>query len=99
MQFIIIAYDGTDEGALQRRMEVRDAHLQAAQKMYENGKLLYAAGIFDDNGRMAGSMMICDFPSRQKLDLWLKTEPYVTGNVWKDIKINRAQVAPFCANK
>ena len=98
MQFIIIAYDGTDEGALKRRMDVREAHLQSAQKMYDSGKLLYAAGIFDDSNRMAGSMMIFDFPSRQKLEFWLKTEPYVTGNVWKDIKINRTQIAPFCAD-
>jgi len=99
MQFIIIAYDGKDEGALQRRMEVREAHLQSAQKMYEDGKLLYAAGIFDDDGRLAGSMMVLDFSSRHKLEMWLPTEPYVTGNVWKDIKINRAQVPPFCMDE
>jgi len=99
MQFIIIAYDDKDDGALQRRLAVRDAHLQSAQKMYESGKLLYAAGIYDDSGRMSGSMMIFNFPSRKKLDMWLKTEPYVTGNVWKDIKINRAQVATFCISK
>ena len=97
MQFILIAHDGKDEGALQRRMEVREAHLQSAQKMYKEGKLLYAAGIYDDNGVMAGSMMVFDFSSRHKLEMWLRTEPYVTGNVWKDIKINRVEVAPFCA--
>jgi hypothetical protein len=45
-------------------------------------------------------MIVCDFPSRDELEeQWLKNEPYVTGNVWKKIEVNRAHVAPFCANK
>ena len=33
MQFIVIAYDGTDEGALERRLAVRDAHLKSAKEI------------------------------------------------------------------
>jgi len=99
MQFIVIAYDGTDEGALERRLAVREAHLESAKKMFEAGKWLYAAGILDDDGKMIGSMIVCDFPSRDELEQWLKAEPYVVGEVWKEIKVNRVQVAPFCASK
>jgi uncharacterized protein YciI len=100
MQFIVIAYDGTDEGALERRLAVREAHLESAKKMFEGGRWLYAAGILSDDGKMIGSMIICEFSSRDELEQqWLKDEPYVVGEVWKEIKVNRAQVAPFCTKK
>ena len=97
MQFIVIAYDGTDSQALARRMAAREAHLKSARELYDNGKWLYASGILDDDGMMIGSMIVCDFPSREELEKqWLKNEPYVTGNVWDKISIHRTQVAPFC---
>ena len=99
MQFIVIAYDGTDEKALERRLAVREAHLKSAKEMFDSGKWLYAAGILNDDGKMIGSMIVCDFPSREELEQWLKEEPYVVGSVWKKIDVNRAQVPPFCANK
>ena len=99
MQFIVTAYDGTDQGALERRLAARDAHLKSAKEMFDSGKWLYAAGILSDDGKMIGSMIVCDFASRDELEEWLKVEPYVVGNVWKEIKINRAQVAPFCVNR
>jgi uncharacterized protein YciI len=100
MQFIVIAYDGTDEGALERRLAAREAHLKSAKEMFENGKWLYAVGILNDDGKPIGSMIVCDFVSRDELEQqWLKDEPYVVGNVWKEIKVNRAQAAPFNVGK
>ena len=100
MQFIVIAYDGTDEHALERRMAVREAHLKAAKELYETGKWLYAAGILNDEGQMVGSMIICDFESREAMDdEWLKHEPYILGDVWKSIIVDRAAVAPFIGKK
>lgn len=97
MQFIVIAYDDTDDGAPERRMAAREAHLAHARELYDSGKWLYAAGILDDEGKMIGSMIVCDFPSREDLEAeWLKNEVYVTGNVWKRIDVHRARVAPFC---
>jgi uncharacterized protein YciI len=99
MQFLVVAYDGTDEGALERRLKVREAHLKSAQEMFDTGRWLYATAILNDDGKMIGSMIVCEFPSRDELEQWLKEEPYVVGNVWQKIEVNRAQVAPFCANK
>ena len=100
MQFIVIAYDGTDEGALERRLAVRDAHLKSAKELFDNGKWLYAVGILNENGKMIGSMIVCDFPSRDELEeQWLKNEPYMIGKVWEKVEVNRAHVAPFGANK
>jgi hypothetical protein len=96
MQFIVIAYDDVDERAIERRLAARDAHLKQAKEMVDKGRWLYAAGILNDDGKMIGSMIVCDFPSRNELEeQWLKNEPYIIGNVWKKIEVNRAQVAPF----
>ncbi len=97
MHFIIIAYDGTDERALERRMAVRQAHLDNAEKMHEKGTLKYAAGILDKNDKMTGSMMVVEFDSREDMQAeWLDNEPYVTGQVWKTIDIHPAVVPDFC---
>ena len=100
MQFIVIGRDGTDENALERRMAAREAHLETAKKMHESGNWLYAAAILDDNGKMAGSMIVCDFESREALEKqWLDNEAYVKGNVWETIEVKQAAVAPFWAPK
>lgn len=98
MQFLVIAYDGTDEGAMARRAAARDAHLKAFRERYEKGVFLYGAAILSDEGRMIGSMIVCEFASREELDeQWLRHEPYVVGGVWKTIDVRRAQVPPVPA--
>lgn len=96
MQFIVRGLDGRDEKALDRRMAARQDHLAMAKKMYEAGKWLFAAAILDDDGKMTGSVIVCDFESRTEMqDLWLDHEPYILGNVWDKIEITRGQVAPL----
>jgi uncharacterized protein YciI len=96
MQFIVIAYDGVDDQAFDRRMAVREEHLNKAKEMFDSGKWLYAAAILDDAGKMIGSMILCDFTSRETLESeWLKDEPYVHGKVWESIDIKRAQIPAF----
>ncbi len=94
MQFIVIAYDGTDDGALDRRLAAREAHLKLGDKMLADGQMLYAGAILDDEGKMIGSTIVCDFPSRKELDAWLEIEPYITGPVWKNIEIRLFRVGP-----
>ena len=100
MQFIVIGRDGTDENALERRMAAREEHLATAKKMHESGNWLYAAAILNDEGKMAGSMIVCNFESREALDKeWLDNEAYVKGNVWETVEVQQAAVAPFWAPK
>lgn len=100
MQFIVIGRDGTDENALERRLAAREAHLETAKKMHESGNWLYAAAILNDEGKMAGSMIVCDFESLAALEKqWLENEAYVKGNVWETVEITQAAVAPFWAPK
>ena len=98
MQFIVIGRDGTDENALDRRMAARQDHLDTAKQMHESGKWLYAAAILNEQGNMAGSVIVCDFESEDALRKeWLDNEAYVKGNVWETVEVTRAAVAPFWA--
>jgi uncharacterized protein YciI len=87
MQFLLIAYDGTDDGALERRMKVREQHLKNVEMLKKTGEFLFGGAILDDSGKMIGSMIVYDFPDRQSLDEMLKEEVYITGEVWKKIEI------------
>lgn len=96
MQFIVIAYDGTDEKTRERRMAVRPEHLQQAEKWHENSKWLYACGIMSETGDLIGSVIVCDFSSQEELHReWLDREPYVLGRVWEKIAVHPARIPPF----
>ncbi len=97
MQFIVTGYDGKDDQALSRRMAVREAHLALGDKMRDAGKFLYAVAILDDNIKLIGSVLICEFDSPEELDQWLKIEPYVTGKVWQKIEVQPCKVGPSFA--
>ena len=85
MQYLVIAYDGTDDKAPERRMAAREAHLAGIVKMKEEGKAIYGVAILNDREQMIGSALVVDFPTRAAVDAWLKTEPYVVGDVWRKI--------------
>ena len=94
MQFLVIAHDRTDEGALERRMAARPAHIEMGNKYKAEGHHLYAAALLNEQEKMIGSALVVDFPSRKELDAWLAEEPYVTGNVWQKIEITPCRVGP-----
>lgn len=93
MQFLLIASDGTDDGALERRMNVRPVHLEKVAHLKKQRKFLLGGAILDDNGKMIGSMIVYDFPDRQSLDKYLETEPYVTSGTWQKIDIRPFRLA------
>lgn len=94
MQFVIIAHDGTDAEALQRRLAARPAHIALSDKAVKSGEQLFGAALLNDKEQMCGSVMIVEFDNREQLDEWLKIEPYITGNVWQKIEILPCKVGP-----
>ena len=87
MQFLVTAYDGKDDGALDRRMSVREAHINGANQLKEAGHLIAGGAILDEAEQMIGSTMFVEFDSKAELDQWLASDPYMTGNVWQDISV------------
>jgi uncharacterized protein YciI len=87
MQFLLMAYDGTDPGAPERRLKVREEHLAKIKKLKRDGEVLFGGAILNDNGQMKGSMIVYDFPDRISLDRHLKDEPYIAEGVWEKIEI------------
>jgi uncharacterized protein len=98
MQFLVTAYDGTDEKAIERRVAARDEHLRFTEKMMSEGRHLYAAAIMSEDEKMIGSVLIVDFPSKEDVHNWLKVEPYVTGQVWEKIDVQTCKVGPMFLN-
>ena len=88
MQFMIKALDG--EGKLAKRMEVRPRHLEGMEKLRSN--IICAGGLLDDEGKMKGSVLILEFPSRAELDSYLAAEPYVVEQVWEKVEVETMNV-------
>ena len=93
MQFLLIAYDGTDKEAFDRRMVSRPEHLEKIAHLKKTGKFLFGGAILDDTGKMIGSMIVYEFPDRQALDEMLKSEVYLTGGVWQKVDIRPYRLA------
>ena len=87
MTFLIIAHDFRDPEAPSRRMQQRPAHLDGVRRMKAEGIFLDGGAALDDEGRMVGSMVLVEFPSRAEVDAWLAADPYVTGQVWEHITV------------
>ncbi len=87
MQFLIIANDFRDPDALARRLQQRPAHIEGVRRMKAEGTFLDGGAMLDEEGRMVGSMVLVEFPSRAEVDAWLAADPYVTGQVWEHISV------------
>ena len=85
MQFVITARDGEDVEAPLRRQKARAEHIQNTDNHKQH--MIMGVATLDDQGNMNGSVMVVDFPSREALDAWLKSEPYIVQDVWRDVSV------------
>ncbi|NKB33845.1 MAG: hypothetical protein GKR91_12170 [Pseudomonadales bacterium] len=93
MQFLVVAYDGKDDEAANRRTAARPAHLEGAKELKSSGNIIVGGAILDENEQMIGSTLCVDFESREDLDEWLANDPYVTEGVWQDITVQPIRLA------
>lgn len=91
-QYAVVAYDYTDEKALERRLANREAHLKGVRELAKQGKFLSGGAILNDEGKMIGSNAHFRFADRQDLEAWLETEPYMTGRVWEHVDIREVKL-------
>lgn len=95
MQFVVTALDYTDADALNRRMARREEHLAGVRQLIADGRFLSGGAILDDDGKMIGSTLHLDFPTRADLDAQLGGDPYVSGKVWETIDVRQARLVPL----
>jgi uncharacterized protein len=92
LRFVVIARDGSDVGAPQRRAAIRPNHLAYNAAFEERGNVLVGGALIED-GVMVGTVMVVDFPARSELDAWIHEDPYRSGGVWHEVEVHAFGVA------
>jgi uncharacterized protein YciI len=92
-QYLILARDGSDVDALDRRMKARPAHFEMAKSLKSHNNFVIGGAMLDPGGKMTGSMMVVQFETEDELLQWMKNEPYINGNVWQNIEVKPFRVA------
>ncbi|CAM2954297.1 YciI family protein [Vibrio rarus] len=89
MWYVIYSQDVQD--SLQKRMSVREQHLERLQALQNQGRLLTAGpmpAIDSDNPAEAGftgSTVIAQFESLQDAQAWADADPYIEAGVYQDV--------------
>jgi len=91
MWFAIIGTDVPD--SLERRKNVRPAHIERLQRLLDEGRLL-VAGAFpaieaEDPGAagFTGSLILAEFPTLAAAETWATADPYVAAGVYAKVDI------------
>ena len=92
-QYLITAFDGTDENAFERRMKVRPFHLEGAKKLKENGNFIIGGAMLNEEEKMIGSTMILQFENSSELQDWIDNEPYILEKVWQKFEVKPFRIA------
>lgn len=95
MAWLILAHDGTDEGAPARRLAARDAHVAFITEEAKAGRLVLGLPLHDENAQSLGSLMILDVPDRAGLEAYLAAEPFAGQGVWQRIGAHPFRIAPL----
>lgn len=99
MEFMVTGRDGADAGAAERRARARDGHLASITRLSTEGRVRFGVSILNADGKMAGSMLVCDFENREALDAWLRDEPYMTEGVWVSVTVEPCAIGPMFRRK
>ena len=92
-QYVIIAYDGIDAEATERRKNIRPFHLAGAKTLKENNQFITGGAILNNEDQMTGSVMIVQFETAEEFQEWYKNEPYIKDGVWQKIEVKPFRVA------
>lgn len=88
MDYLIVAFDGTDKYALSRRNAARPAHRRSSEELKKNGNLICGGGLTGKSGESIGSFMVMHFNDIDDFNKYLKEEPFIIEKVWKTIEIH-----------
>jgi uncharacterized protein YciI len=94
MGYVVMAWDGTDEGASDRRMAVRDRHLEVITRWAREGRLQLGFPTFRADGSVAGSLMFLD-EDEVGMKEYLAEEPFAREGVWQSYEARPFRIAPL----
>ena len=102
IHYIVLAKDHPN--SLEKRLACREEHLLRANAEKLTGFILLGGATLDDinESTMDGSFLLFNAKSRDEVENFLSTDPYVVGGVWKDIVIKRfnmAAISSYLGNK
>ncbi|KAM5545056.1 hypothetical protein V8D89_001167 [Ganoderma adspersum] len=104
-KFIVYAPDMSDEGALQRRLSVRQSHLDNATAQARNGVVKLGGAMLTPESivpgaekKMVGSIFICEAESLESVRNLMENDVYYTSGVWDKEKLVILPLAIAIAN-
>lgn len=83
MRFALLAKD--KPGALQTRMDNREAHLAYVA---DTGVVEIAGPILDADGQMCGSLIILELPDLAAAQDWAANDPYAKAGLFGDVTLS-----------
>ncbi|KAI9069350.1 hypothetical protein FKP32DRAFT_1559905 [Trametes sanguinea] len=94
-KFVVFAPDMTDDGAFQRRLSVREQHLNDARRNASTGVIKLAGAMLTPESiesptaekKMVGSVFICEAESLQHVRELFTRDVYYTSGVWDQDKL------------
>ncbi|WP_439578609.1 YciI family protein [Elioraea sp.] len=95
MAWIVLAFDGVDEGAPARRAAARERHLTVIAAMAGDGRLALGVPLMEEDGRIVGSLMVLSGETQAGLDAYLAEEPFAREGVWARIDAMPGRIAPL----
>ena len=82
---MLIALIARDKpGALQIRLETRDAHVTYLKT---TGVVAQAGPLLDDDGQMCGSLVVLDLPDMAAAKSWAANDPYAHAGLFEDVQL------------
>lgn len=93
MLYLVIARDGTDPDAPERRSRVRATHLREIEPLVKRGELQYAGALLDEDGGMIGSMLVFEADDEAAVRSRIENDIYSREGVWVDVEIHPFQRA------
>lgn len=91
MWYVIFSQDV--ENSLERRLRVRDKHLDRLVQLQNEGRLLVAGpmpAIDSDNpgdAGFTGSTVIAEFDSLEAAQIWANNDPYIDAGVYEQVTV------------
>ncbi len=82
MRFALMTKD--KPGALQVRMENRDAHLAY---IADTGVVEMAGPVLDDDGQMCGSLIVLEVADLAAAQDWATNDPYAKAGLFHDVTL------------